>query len=80
MAREVAADGVTVNSVCPGLHATDRVKQLYAGADSTAGIPSGTIGRAEDFGAVVAFLCSDHARYITGTALAVDGGLDAALF
>lgn len=80
VAREVAGDGVTVNSVCPGLHATDRVTQLYAGADATTGIPARAIGRAEDFGAVVTFLCSDHARYITGTALAVDGGLDAALF
>ena len=80
VAREVARDGVTVNSVCPGLHATDRIKQLMPGDDSTEGIPAGTMGRAEDFGAIVAFLCSDQARYVTGTALAVDGGLDAALF
>jgi len=78
LAREVARDGVTVNSAQPGLHATDRVRQLYgdpaAAGAATAGIPTGTIGDPADFGAVVAFLCSLQARYITGAHLQVDGG------
>jgi 3-oxoacyl-[acyl-carrier protein] reductase len=80
LAREVASDGVTVNSLLPGLHATERVAALHADAGSAAaGIPAGTIGDPADFGRVAAFLCSEHARYVTGTALAVDGGADAAL-
>jgi 3-oxoacyl-[acyl-carrier protein] reductase len=75
LAREVAADGVTVNSVQPGTHATDRVMSLYGSEEeAVAGIPAGFLGRPEDFGAVVAFLCSDSARFITGAALQVDGG------
>src|SRR5205807_3240939 len=59
LAREVAADGVTVNSVQPGLHATDRLTALHGGdkAQAAAGIPAGELGRPEDFGAIVAFLC-----------------------
>ena len=82
VAREVARDGVTVNSVLPGLHDTDRLRGLYGGGDPSglaAGIPAGVIGRPEDFGAVVAFLCSDAARFITGAAIPVDGGTDRAL-
>lgn len=78
LATEVASDGVTVNSVQPGLHDTDRVRQLYAGGappvEATAAIPVGHIGDANDFGAVVAFLCSQQARFVTGTGLLVDGG------
>jgi 3-oxoacyl-[acyl-carrier protein] reductase len=80
LAREVAADGVTVNSLLPGLHATERVAALHADPKgAAAGIPAGTIGDPADFGRVAAFLCSEHARYVTGTATAVDGGADAAL-
>ncbi|HEV7534449.1 MAG TPA: SDR family oxidoreductase, partial [Acidimicrobiia bacterium] len=43
------------------------------------GIPAGELGRPEDFGAIVAFLCSDHARFITGAAIPVDGGAYAGL-
>jgi 3-oxoacyl-[acyl-carrier protein] reductase len=81
LAGEVARHGVTVNSVQPGVHATDRMKQLHAGSIDDAGrsIPTGVVGRAEDFGAVVAFLASDHARFINGTAVPVDGGAFQAL-
>jgi len=81
LALEVAADGVTVNSVLPGLHDTDRLRALHGGDTSAAGagVPVGAVGRPEDFGAVVAFLCSEHARYITGHALPVDGGTVQAL-
>jgi 3-oxoacyl-[acyl-carrier protein] reductase len=80
LAREVAGDGVTVNSVQPGSHATDRLLALYPDREAaTAGIPAGELGRPEDFGAVVAFLCSDPARFITGAAIPIDGGAYAAL-
>lgn len=80
LAREVASDGVTVNSLQPGLHATDRIKALHADPDALgAGVPAGFIGEAADFGRVAAFLCSDSARYVTGTAIPVDGGVDAGL-
>ena len=75
LAREVAADGVTVNSLQPGLHATDRVTQVHANpADAAAGIPAGRLGDPDDFGAAVAFLCSQQANFITGAGLLVDGG------
>jgi 3-oxoacyl-[acyl-carrier protein] reductase len=79
LAREIAADGVTVNSLLPGLHATDRVAQLGHGGDLASGIPAGVIGNPDDFGHIAAFLCSEHAGYITGTATPIDGGIDAAL-
>jgi 3-oxoacyl-[acyl-carrier protein] reductase len=82
MAREVAVDGVTVNSVLPGFHATPRITQLYGDGETAAragAIPAGTIGDPADFGRVIAFLCSDHARFVTGVALPVDGGADSAL-
>ena len=80
VAREIAADGVTVNSVQPGSHATERLKDLYGdGPPDVDSIPARTLGRPEDFGAVVAFLCSDQARFITGAAIPVDGGAYAGL-
>jgi 3-oxoacyl-[acyl-carrier protein] reductase len=81
VAREVASDGVTVNSVQPGLHATDRVTSLYGGdtAAVAADVPAGVLGQAADFGAIVAFVCSDQAKYVTGLQLHVDGGSYAGL-
>ncbi len=81
MANQVAADGVTVNSLQPGYHATDRLRQLFgdqmSDLESTAATRS--VGEPADFGRIAAFLCSEHARFITGTALPVDGGLCAGL-
>ncbi|HEX8805017.1 MAG TPA: SDR family oxidoreductase [Acidimicrobiales bacterium] len=76
LATEVAARGVTVNSVQPGLHGTDRLLELYGGdaAAAAASVPAGTVGEPDDFGAVVAFLASEPARYVTGVGLPVDGG------
>jgi 3-oxoacyl-[acyl-carrier protein] reductase len=73
LAREVAADGVTVNSVQPGRHDTERLRAL--GHDDE----SAPIGRPEDFGAVVTFLCSEQAKFVTGVAVHVDGGAYAGL-
>jgi 3-oxoacyl-[acyl-carrier protein] reductase len=69
LAREVAGDGVTVNSVQPGLHRTDRVKELYG--DAADDMP---MGDAADFGAIVAFLCSEQANFLTGAQIHIDGG------
>lgn len=81
LAREVAADGVTVNSVQPGLHRTERVDNVYGDAleAEIADIPAKALGDPADFGATVAYLCSDQARYVTGTALPIDGGVNQGL-
>lgn len=63
-AQELFEEGITVNLACPGLHRTDRVSQ--------AGL-SGRMGDPADFGKVVAFLCSEPARFISGTAVLIDG-------
>lgn len=75
LALEVAADGVTVNSVQPGLHRTARVEELY-GTDT---VTSMKMGEADDFGAIVTFLCSEQAKFTTGVQLHVDGGAYAGL-
>ena len=82
LATEVAANGVTVNSVQPGLHRTDRLSELHGGDldELASGVPAGRLGDPDDFGAVVAFLCSEQAGYVTGTALPVDGGVSRSLY
>ena len=76
LAREVASEGITVNSIQPGMHRTRRVEELFGGdlPAVAGGIPAGTLGSAEDFGRVAAFLCSEAAGFITGAAIPVDGG------
>ena len=76
LAREVAGDGVTVNSLQPGLHDTKRVQQVAGGnlEALTGQVPAGFIGSADDFGSVAAFLCSEQARFLTGCSIQVDGG------
>ena len=64
-AQDLAEDGITVNLAAPGLHATDRL--IERGVTGRTGDPA-------DFGQVVAFLCSEQANFINGTALGVDGG------
>lgn len=63
-AQDLVDDGVTLNLVCPGLHATDRIQDLGA---------TGRLGDPEDFGRVVAFLCSRPAGFISGSAVSIDG-------
>ncbi len=76
LAREVAGDGVTVNSLQPGLHDTPRLADLgVTGEQLAPAIPVGRVGDPDDFGRVAAFLCSDAAGFITGVALPVDGGV-----
>jgi 3-oxoacyl-[acyl-carrier protein] reductase len=80
LAREVAGDGVTVNSLQPGFHATERIQSLHADPSTLgASVPAGFVGDADDFGAVAAFVCSEAAKYLTGTSIPVDGGAYAGL-
>lgn len=74
LSAEVARDGVTVNSAQPGIHATDRIKSLGNTDVVAQRVPTGTLGTADDFGKAVAFLCSEPARFITGTSILLDGG------
>jgi len=76
LSAEVAGEGITVNSVQPGSHDTDRLRSLGLDLDQLAQeIPVGFVGDADDFGAVVAFLCSEQARFVTGVSVLVDGGV-----
>lgn len=75
IASQVAGDGVTVNTLLPGVIATERAEEI--GADSpeaVATIPAGRLGTVAEFAAAAGFLCSEPAAYITGTTLLVDGG------
>ena len=69
-AQDLTEDGITLNLACPGLHATDRVKELGF---------EGPMGDPDDFGEVVAFLCSRQAGFVSGAALQVDGAAIAGL-
>ena len=92
LAGEVARDGVLVNSICTGMFDTERLQELFAvrakkNARTPAQerallegeIPVGRIGRPEEFGALVAFLASERASFITGCAVSIDGGAGRAL-
>jgi 3-oxoacyl-[acyl-carrier protein] reductase len=86
---ELAPDNITVNNVCPGRILTDRLRQIYhinervqQGLSEEAvlkemaqDVPMGRVGKPEELGALVAFLTSQQAAYITGTTIQVDGGL-----
>ncbi|MEM6758385.1 MAG: SDR family oxidoreductase [Pseudomonadota bacterium] len=85
--RQVAGSGVTINNLLPGIHATDRADALdgavvsaqgitldEARAQRAATIPAGRYGTREEFGAACAFLCSQHAGFIVGQNLLLDGG------
>lgn len=75
ISRQVAADGVTVNTLLPGVIATDRSKELGADRpERRRELPMGRLGTVDEFAAAAVFLCSSRASYITGTAVLVDGG------
>ncbi|MBO3759532.1 SDR family oxidoreductase [Ciceribacter sp. L1K22] len=87
LATEVASYGVTANMLLPGSIHTDRIDELQAANAKRTGkpieeirenalksIPTGRLGRVEEFGATAAFLCSVQASYITGSMIRVDGG------
>jgi 3-oxoacyl-[acyl-carrier protein] reductase len=80
LAGEVAADGVTVNTVATGRFATERLADAggsLAGAEEAArrDIPAARLGEPAEYGDLVAFLCSERAAYITGTVIPIDGGM-----
>jgi NAD(P)-dependent dehydrogenase (short-subunit alcohol dehydrogenase family) len=76
LAKEVASRSVTVNVVAPGLIDTDMTSELGAARDTMATmIPLGHLGQPSDIAGVVGFLASNHARYVTGAVIVVDGGL-----
>jgi 3-oxoacyl-[acyl-carrier protein] reductase len=80
LSREVAADGITVNTVATGRFATDRLADnagsLEAAEEAArTEVPAGRLGRPEEYGDLVAFLCSERAAYLTGTVIPLDGGL-----
>ncbi|MEM1330643.1 MAG: SDR family oxidoreductase [Planctomycetota bacterium] len=81
---ELAPEGVTVNAACPGSHKTDRILHVAEARDPddpergleaiARSIPVGRLGEPDEFGAMVAFLCSARAGFITGTSFTADGG------
>jgi 3-oxoacyl-[acyl-carrier protein] reductase len=80
LSREVAADGVTANTIQPGSHDTERIRSMHGDPAAAArGIPVGHLGDPADFGAVAAFLCSQQAGFVTGASVIVDGGASAGL-
>lgn len=83
LATELGPDGITVNSVLPGRIDTERLRSVYGpagpSAELMAAVPLGRLGAPAEVAAVVCFLASDRAAYVTGTAVPVDGGLARAL-
>ena len=78
LADEVGPDGVTVNTIAPGRIDTERIREVYPdgpSADDLKTIPLRRLGDPREIADVVAFLASDRASYVTGTVVAVDGGL-----
>lgn len=78
LALQLAADGITVNNVAPGVIYTDRNREVLSNPDYaaavTASIPLGYYGDKDDCSGAVLLLCSDAGRYITGQSIYVDGG------
>jgi 3-oxoacyl-[acyl-carrier protein] reductase len=83
LAQELGPDGVTVNTIAPGKIDTERVRELWSHFPDPAAaerrdieaVPARRLGRPDEIGAAVAFLCSARAAYISGVVLPVDGGL-----
>lgn len=80
LAGEVAADGITVNTVATGRFATDRLasnwgswEDMHRGA--VEGVPAGRLGHPDEYGDLVAFVSSERAAYLTGAVIPLDGGL-----
>ena len=87
LANELGKDGILVNTVCPGYTRTERLDEVAEARARATGVtpaqvlealgrsaPLGRVAEPEEFAAVVAFLCSERASYVTGTTIAVDGG------
>lgn len=88
MADEFGPYHITVNNIAPGLILTERIKETFprgvdpeqAQQEKTKAIPLGRIGKPEELGALVAFLASEQAAYISGTTIQIDGGGNRGIF
>jgi 3-oxoacyl-[acyl-carrier protein] reductase len=93
LSQQVASEGITVNTVCPGYHLTERLKSLSSQIAQKEGVsvedvyarwaastPMKRIGDPAEFAAAVTFLCSERASYLTGTVIQIDGGAYRALY
>jgi len=84
LARQLAPDGITLNTILTGRIATDRLEQNYGSMENAEAaareqVPAGRLGTVEELAAVAAFLCSGPASYVTGEAIRVDGGMTASV-
>jgi 3-oxoacyl-[acyl-carrier protein] reductase len=82
LATELAAEGITFNSVAPGRLLTNRTIQVYGEEPPQSeldSIPAKRFGRPRELGDVVAFLCSEQASYVNGSVISIDGGLTRSL-
>lgn len=82
LSREVAGDGITVNTIATGRFATERLASNAGSMEAAEEaareqVPAGRLGRPEEYGDLVAFLVSERAAYITGTVIPIDGGITA---
>ena len=80
LSREVAAEVITVNTVATGQIRTDRLTELLGSEEQVEErardeVPAGRLGTPEEYGDLVAFLCSERAGYLTGAVIPLDGGL-----
>jgi 3-oxoacyl-[acyl-carrier protein] reductase len=80
LAGEVAAEGITINTVASGMFATDRLVEHHGSVEraqdvAAQRVPAGRLGTPEEYGDLVAFLCSERAAYLTGAVIPLDGGL-----
>jgi 3-oxoacyl-[acyl-carrier protein] reductase len=80
LADEVAGEGVTINTVATGMFATGRLADRHGSLEQAEAmardrIPAGRLGQPEEYGDLVAFLCSARAAYLTGAVIPLDGGL-----
>jgi len=80
LASEVAADGITVNTVATGRFATDRLASNWGSWEemergAAEGVPAGRLGQPDEFGDLVAFLSSERAAFLTGAIIPLDGGM-----
>ncbi|HYV68087.1 MAG TPA: SDR family oxidoreductase [Myxococcales bacterium] len=84
LSMEVAAEGITINSIATGLVETDRFRSIYDTAakrqEALAQVPMKRAASPDEYAPLVAFLCGEPARYVTGQTISIDGGRIAGLF